>query len=169
MNNSGDGALCVDPRFEISLREGERELRTDVVVASEMLQAWWLRERSASTGRLALVTLTSERLIFRPPAVDWDYRFDAYLMNMLLNGRRGHPLTRVVEFELAAIVRIWTWQPEFSAPPALQFGAELVPIDLRVDERPWTHRASVDEIREHVDAIRGAIADLGEQHRHLTG
>lgn len=160
MTESRKDVLWPDPRFALDLRAGEYEIRTDVVLGSETLQPHWLQERWLH-GRLALLTLTNERLFFRPPAVSWGYRIDAYIPGM--SQRAPHPLTRLVGFELRDVARIWTWQPEFSAPPAVQFGTELVYVDLHVDEPPWKQRPSVDDIRTHLDSIRAAAAALRER------
>ncbi len=166
MTESRQDVLWPDPRFALDLRAGEYEIRTDVVLGSETLQPHWLREHW-SYGRLALLTLTNERLFFRPPAVSWGYRIDSYIGRLFLQ-RSLLPLTPLVYFELRDVVRAWTWQPEFSAPPALQIGTDLVYIDLHVDEPPWTQRASVDDIRAHLDAIRAVVASLREP-RERTG
>jgi hypothetical protein len=157
MTELSEDTLFPDSRFALDLREHEHELRTDVVLGSETLEPHWQRHRNSS-GRLALLTLTNERLFFRPPAVDWNYRFDAYIRWLTPGG--PHPLTRLVAFELRDVKRVWTWQPAFSAAPALQFGAELVYIDLHVDEPMWTQRAKLEEIRSHFEAICSAVSTL---------
>ena len=110
------------------------------------------------SGPLARMLITSQRLIWLPPMeVPAWYRLSPLIAVFTLSLlKRLTPLSAAEMVELIGITKLWKWQPEFSAPPMIQAGAESWAVQLLEDERPWTHIATPEATREHFEALEMA-------------
>ena len=165
-------AIGPDPHHPLVLLPDETWLRADPVHVRPDTRDQWLTGEYPF-GQLAMMVLTSQRVAFVPPDLGWGFRLRADQSESLsaLWPQHQHiarALGRVRAYELTAIVRFWSWRPEFAAPPALQIGPnDLVTFDLQIDEYPWGQQAPIGAIREHfvsVTAAWEAVRPRGSSH-----
>jgi hypothetical protein len=165
---------AIRPRDELTLLGDEAVIRTDPAHVSadlrdNMLTGGYL------FGQLAVMLLTDRRVAFLPPDLGLTFMLKANLYEGLgdiwpTDEHVARALGKIRTYDFAEIVRFWSWQPEFSAPPAIQVGpTELVAFGLQIDEYPWGRQASLDAIREHFAAVTAAWsaarADLSSQSK----
>jgi hypothetical protein len=108
--------------------------------------------------------LTSHRIMFRRPT---DGPYIRSWLSMVLRGARYVPPSKEFEICLKDIKKLWTWQPKFSALPALE---------LREPWQPWWREDLVNEIPTNMirfqlldgDYPNLAPASIGKMDEHCV-
>jgi hypothetical protein len=100
--------------------------------------------------------VTTRRLLFVPPMRGWLCRlvkliFYLPLFNFLAIWAYGWypPLTTQQSFELKDLIRLWTWTPHLSGPPAFQIGKDTWSFELMDGRDP----APKDRVEEHLHVV----------------
>jgi hypothetical protein len=137
--------------------DGEQFIRGDVSLAYG---------NQIASPRLAMMIITTRRVLFCPPATPRGYRFKAWLATLMIGNRVSGvpsrtyrvkmrpPMGKRIEIPLAAVTKLWKWKPEFSSPPMIQTTRNGISYWVMVDEYPWKSVADDISLREHFEALQ---------------